>query len=107
MKTKLFLTGLALVAFMTISYGQNTKVRNGNGKGVNKTTFVDKNGNRTCDNYEQRTAANQQNRKFNRQGNGSEKGQNAGQGNRKGRKQNATGAGFIDKNNNGICDNQE
>jgi len=112
MKTRLFLTGLALMAITAFAnaqepvagQGQGNIPRNGQccgrcngtGKGV---AFVDKNNNGICDNYENRTA-NATNNKGN--GNGICDGTGKGQGQGRGK-----GRNFVDANKNGICDYYE
>ena len=63
MKTKLFLTGLALVAVTLFSAAQNPSGEKGNcNSGCNGTNkcaaFVDNNKNGICDTYENRTPGN-------------------------------------------------
>lgn len=109
MKTKLFLTGLAFIAITTMLNGQNAettgKQQIPSGKGI---AFVDENKDGVCDNFENRTGKSQATpgRCFNKggrgYGNGSGnccgRGPGKGQGQRKGRN-------FVDKNEDGICDN--
>lgn len=104
MRTKLFLTALALMAVTALASTQdpvavqgqgNCKSPcNGTGKGV---AFVDKNNNGICDNYENRTA-----NAANNNGNGNGKCDGTGKGQGKGK-----GRNFVDANKNGICDYYE
>ena len=60
MKTKIFLTGLALLALTTFASAQNPVAGSGNGNGSCNGTakcsaFVDANKNGICDTYENRT----------------------------------------------------
>lgn len=110
MKTKLFLTGLALIAITTISYGQNV-VTSGQqislGKGV---AFVDENKNGICDNFENRKdkAQASSGRCGNKGGSGYGNGRGncggRGYGNGQGRGQ-GKGRNYVDKNEDGVCDN--
>jgi hypothetical protein len=97
MKTKLFLTGLALVAFSALAMAQNPGP--GKGKGVCDGTgkgpaYVDSNANGICDNFENGTAS------------AVRKGRNAancnGEGPGKGK-----GRNYSDANKNGVCDTFE
>jgi hypothetical protein len=97
MKTKLFITGLALIAATAIVNAQQGNGRgcgkcNGSGKG---TAYVDKNNNGVCDNSENRQAATTV-----KKGNGSGKCDGTGKGTGKGKN-------FVDANKNGVCDNKE
>jgi len=106
MKTKLFLTGLALMAITAFANAQEPVAGqgqgnckgpcNGTGKGV---AFVDKNNNGICDNYENRTA-----NATNNKGNGTGKCDGTGKGQGQGR---GKGRNFVDANKNGICDYYE
>lgn len=99
MKTKLFITALAIVAATTLASAQQGNGRgcgkcNGTGKGA---AYVDNNSNGVCDNFENRkagvtakntnttTAATPQTR-----GNGQGRGRN-----------------YVDANKNGVCDTYE
>ena len=106
MKTKIFLTGLAIVAVTSFASAQKPSEDKGNGNGsCNGTSkcsaFVDVNKNGICDNYENRTT-NTSRGKGNGTGNctgiGTAQGQNQGTG---------KGVNFIDANQNGICDTYE
>jgi len=104
MKTKLFLTGLALTTLVTVASAQTsttaTNAKNGRAVG---TSFVDNNKNGVCDNYENRSGARQGNGYCRGKGNQSGRGNGKGLGNGKGNGQRQ----FIDTNKNGICDNRE
>jgi len=105
MKTKLFLTGLALMAVTVFANGQDPVATqgqgngqccgrcNGSGKGA---AFVDKNNDGVCDNI-QNGKANATGNKGNGIGNCDGTGKGQGQGRGKGRN-------FVDANKNGICD---
>jgi hypothetical protein len=108
MKTKLFLTGLALAALVTVASAQTTANNAKNGRGT-RTSFVDNNKNGVCDNYENRSGGRQGNAYCKGKGrqNGRGNGKGLGKGNGRG---NGTGNGqrqFVDANKNGICDNRE
>lgn len=105
MKTKLFLTGLALMAVTVFASAQDPVAGQGQGRGngcgrCNGTgkgaAFVDKNNDGVCDNYENR-AANVTGNKGNGNGKCDCTGKGQGQGRGKGRN-------FVDANKNGICD---
>ena len=104
MKTKLFITGLALMAVTAFASAQNPVAGQGNGNGrcngIGKgSAFVDKNKDGVCDNYENRTANVTDNKgKGNGKCDGSGKGRRLGKG---------KGRNFVDANKNGICDNYE
>lgn len=90
MKTRLFFTGLAIMAATTFATAQDGMGKgrgqcNGTGK---CSSFVDNNKNGVCDNYESRAANGKGNGHCNRHGQG--KGKN-----------------FVDANKNGVCDNKE
>ena len=122
MRTKLFLTALALVAMTTI-VGAQTKsaVQNQQKTSGKCLTYVDANNNGICDNYEMRTdntaAAGNNNgncrcfAKGNNKGMGMGNGQGKMMSGNRGRgagKCIATGKGksgnFVDADNNGVCD---
>ena len=88
MKTKLFLTGLAMIATTAIMSaqgpGRGAGRCNGTGRG---TACVDNNKNGVCDNYENRATT--------RQGKATSTGRGYGQG---------RGRNFVDANKNGVCD---
>jgi hypothetical protein len=109
MKTKLFLTGLALIALTSISAGQKSETDSKQVTTPDRGVYVDENKNGVCDNYE--------NRKDNRPGQGrfcyrggSGRGEGRGYCYRGG---NGPGQGrgqgrlYVDKDNNGVCDNFE
>jgi len=108
MKTKLFLTGLAIIAITTISFGQNSGTTNqpaSSGKGV---AFVDENKDGICDNFENRNGKDQSAR--GRYGNKGGSGYGNGRGNCNGKgpgkgQGQGNGRNFVDKNEDGICDN--
>jgi hypothetical protein len=100
MKTKIFLTGLALVALTAFASAQNPVAGRGNGtcNGTGKgSAFVDANKNGICDTYENRTA-----NASGKKGNGRCDGTGQGQGQGKGK-----GRNFVDANQNGVCDTYE
>lgn len=105
MKTKLFITALALAAVTTIASAQTQGSEQGqrDGKG-NGAAFIDNNKDGVCDNYENGTP---------RQGMANKKGQGKGQGYHRGNGRSGKGQGrgengnFIDENKNGICDYRE
>jgi hypothetical protein len=95
MKTKLFLTGLALMAVTTFMNAQTPESKTCKGQGNGKckgAAYVDNNKNGVCDNYETRSA------NGNSKCNGLGKGKCSGQG---------KGKNFVDANKNGVCDNYE
>lgn len=104
MKTKLFLTGLALIAGTYLVNAQNQPVNNrSTGRGY---TFVDNNKNGVCDNFENRQSfrQNQQNATYGRRyGSGKGKGINRGQTYYRSQR----GPNFVDTNKNGVCDYYE
>jgi len=104
MKTKLFLTGLALMAVTVFASAQDPVARQGQGRGngcdrCNGTgkgaAFVDRNNDGVCDNNKNGTP-NSTGNKGN--GNGKCNGTGKGQG---------QGKNFVDVNKNGICDTYE
>ncbi|MBN2272894.1 MAG: hypothetical protein JXR41_15625 [Bacteroidales bacterium] len=106
MKTKLFLTGLAIMAITTWAAAQdnNTGNRPQNGKGKG-SAYVDANKNGICDHYENGTVTGTANR-------GAAYGRNNGTGKSQGYKRGrgigqGRGRNYIDANNNGICDRRE
>lgn len=111
MTTKLFLTGLALLAVTTlVSAQQGTGKGNcqskcqskcsGTGKG---TAYVDKNNNGVCDNYESRKDSTST-----KKGKGLGKCDGTGNGQGKGTgKAAGKGKNFVDANKNGVCDHAE
>lgn len=118
MKTKAFITAMALIATIGLATAQN---QNQAAKETAKTAqtgpaFVDKNNNGVCDNYENGTPGNPNANGKQRLLDGSGRGQGKGQGLRNGRGpgkgtglRNGKGSGvnFVDANKNGICDRRE
>jgi hypothetical protein len=102
MKTKLFLTGLALMAVTVLANAQNPSPCKGNGHGqcvrnCKGSAFVDKNNDGICDNKGNATANAMGNKRTgNGECNGS--GRRQGQGN---------GRNFVDANKDGVCDNNK
>ncbi len=97
MKTKILLTGLALLAMTAFANAQEPVNTRGNGNGSGRgtgqgTAFVDTNKNGICDNYENRSAT--------------VSGQKRGKGVCNGTGQ-GKGKNFVDVNKNGVCDNYE
>ena len=109
MTTKLFLTGLALIAITTILNGQNADAKDKQqiptGKGV---YFIDKDQDGVCDNFESRKgkAQNTQGKCINKGGRayGNGRGNCCGRGPCNGQGQ-GRGRNFVDKNEDGVCDN--
>jgi len=102
MKTKIFLTGFAIVVAMAFANAQNPIVKKGNGNcnGTGKcASFVDADKNGICDTYENRTTNVSKGK-----GNGTCTGTGSGQGQKQGK---GKGANFVDANLNGICDTYE
>lgn len=102
MKTKLLLTGLALIAFTAFANAQNPVVGQGQGRGPCNGTgrgaaFVDANNDGICDNQGTRGAGISGNKGA---GNGKCNGKGQGQGKGKGKN-------FVDANGNGVCDTFE
>jgi hypothetical protein len=121
MKTKLLITGLALIALTTLANAQNA----GTGQNTQSTTgrgvaYVDENKDGFCDNFNT-ARGNYQNgwRMANTsgttnrrglaqgQGRGTARGQGRGMGPGQGRGVAPGGRYFVDENKNGICDNRE
>jgi len=114
MKTKLFFTGLALMALTALTSAQN----NGTDKNqLNPTgkclAYVDANNNGICDNFENRmTTSPARNRNANcrRYAQGKQMGQGMGQGMGRGMgrgrrmAQGQRSGNFVDANKNGVCD---
>ncbi len=106
MKTKVFITAMALVATIGLATAQN---QNQAAKETAKTAqtgpaFVDKNNNGVCDNFENGTPGNPNANGKQRLLDGSGRGQGKGQGLRNGRGQ---GRFFVDADKDGVCDNFE
>jgi len=106
MKSKLFLTGLALMAITVYANGQDPVAKQGQGNGQRNgqccgqcngkgkgAAFVDKNNDGVCDNKQNGTAYSTGNK-----GNGIVKCNGSGKGH---------GRNFVDANKNGICDTYE
>lgn len=114
MKTKLFITTMAFMAFTAMSVAQNPasvqKSQPQQGKGM---AYVDSNNNGICDNRENGTQNAQAGKRnqdcpYRGQGMGQGKGQGMGPcGQGKGIGKNQNGPNFVDENKNGICDNSE
>ena len=122
MKTKLFITGLALMAITTLAGAQNNDVNQSQQNVTGRVlAYVDANKNGICDNYENRVSDVPNGRRnfycrFNGQG---QQGQGQGQGQRL-RLRNGMGQGqrpgygmgpgrgrnrnFVDADRNGVCD---
>jgi len=112
MKTKLFLTGLALMAVTVFANGQEPVAKQGQGNGQRNgqccgrcngtgrgAAFVDKNNDGVCDNNQNGNAnAAVKSGKGNGICDGTGKGQGQGRG---------KGRNFVDANKNGICDTYE
>ena len=101
MKTKLFFTGLALMAVTVFANAQDPATGRGNCNGQRNgqcnasgkgSAFVDKNNDGVCDNLQNGNATGNK-------GNGKCDGSGKGQGQGKGQ-----GSNFVDANKNGICD---
>ncbi len=122
MKTKLLITGLALVALTALVNAQDKTTEQSrqatapSGRG----TYVDANNNGVCDYYETRRTFNyngrrigntplSQNRRGMKQGQGCGYGQGQGRGLGPGQGRGAAPGGrfFVDENKNGICDLRE
>ena len=125
MKTKLFITGLALMAITTLASAQNNGVSQSQQKGTGSgLAYVDANKNGICDNYKNRTSNVPGGRRniycrFNVQGqqgqglgqrqrprNGIGQGQGQRQGNGMGQGQ-GRNRNFVDADKNGVCDYYE
>lgn len=113
MKTKLFITGLALIAITTMASAQNRGTGQGKQNVADKgVAYVDANKDGVCDNYKGRTldsSAGRGNNSRNSTGQGHKhghvrscNGQGQGQGQGQGSQRN-----FVDADKNGICDNRE
>jgi hypothetical protein len=117
MKTKLLISGLALMALTTLASAQNSGVSGSQPKrSTEKTsTYVDANNNGICDNYENNTTNYSNCRRSvvnNSCGMGRRQMQGQGQGYGPGMGRNRFGMGqgkgrgrnFVDADKNGICD---
>jgi len=108
MRTKLFFAGLALMAMTVAANGQKAETDN---KQTNTQTrgaaYVDKNNDGVCDNFENLAADRPGQGKYcfrGGKGNGKGNWYRGGNGPGQGRGQ---GRNFVDKNNDGVCDNFE
>lgn len=105
MKTKIFISALAVVLSVGLVTAQNQDQDN-----KEKTTsqngpaFVDKDNNGVCDNFENGTPGNPNANGKQRLLDGSGRGRGMGYGMRNGRD---GGRNFVDADNNGVCDNFE
>jgi hypothetical protein len=105
MKTKIFISALAVVLSVGLVTAQNQDQDN-----KEKTTsqngpaFVDKDNNGVCDNFENGTPGNPNANGKQRLLDGSGRGRGMGYGMRNGR---GGGRNFVDADNNGVCDNFE
>ena len=98
MKTKLFISGLALIATIAVVNAQsNGCCKNQQKRACKSSTYVDNNKNGVCDNAEKSTA-----NVSGKKGNGTGKCNGMGQGQSKGNCSN-----FIDANKDGVCDNKK
>lgn len=104
MKTKLFLTGIALMAITSFAIAQEPVTTQGQGNGRGRcngtgqgAAFVDANKDGKCDNFGTKNAG-----KTGNNGKGTCNGTGQGQGQGKGK-----GRNFVDANKNGICDTFE
>jgi hypothetical protein len=107
MKTKLLLSGLALLAATTLVSAQTTATTNEQANAPKKGQFyVDNNNDGVCDNFGSRQGRTARQGKgqgvCNGQGQGLRQGKGNGQGQGKGQ-----GRNFIDANKDGICDNYQ
>ena len=112
MKTKILFTVVIFIAASAILNGQSA----GQGKGLNakqgsRISCVDQNNNGTCDNYESRSGSGIS-RGRSSMGNGMMAGRGNGNCNGTGQKSGkgkgqgtSKGVGFIDSDNDGVCDN--
>ncbi|MBL7970381.1 MAG: hypothetical protein JNL03_02580 [Prolixibacteraceae bacterium] len=95
MKASIFLTGLALVAVISLASAQNPTGRRGNGNGNGKcSVYADNNKDGVCDNYGTRTATAR-----GKKGSGNCNGTGMGKGQKQGK-----GANFVDADKDGVCD---
>jgi len=106
MRTKLFLTGIALIAITSFAIAQEPVNTQGQGQGngmgrCNGTgqgaAFVDANKDGKCDNFGTKNAS-----ATGKRGQGACKGTGQGKGQGKGK-----GRNFVDANKNGVCDTFE
>lgn len=110
MKTKMVLIALSFMATLGLS-AQTPKTQK---TAKQKSCYVDTNNNNVCDKYENGTctvgngkglALRDGSGRKNGRGNGKGKGQGLRDGS--GRANGGKGANYVDKNNNGVCDNRE
>ena len=122
MKTKLFFTGLAIMAFATMVSAQNSSAAKDQ-KTVTQSAqgnYIDEDKNGVCDFYEANGRQNGNGRRMGNaragncpgvmaagQGRGNRMAQGRGMGPGKGRGAAPGGVNFIDENKNGICDLRE
>jgi len=110
MKTRIFITGLALMAMTVVANGQKAETDNNQANTQTRgAAYVDKNNDGVCDNFNNRNVNRPGQGKFcyrGGKGNGNGKGNcyRGGNGSGQGRGQ---GRNFVDKNNDGVCDNFE
>jgi hypothetical protein len=114
MKTKLFLTGLALIAATSVLTAQTSNGNQAKGRSGQGVEYVDSNNDGVCDNYVagqgQGNGTGMAMRGGNGQGQGKRNGNGEGIGNRNG---NGNGdvsgncENFVDADNNGVCDLHE
>jgi len=104
MKTKLFLTGIVLVAITSLAIAQEPVTTQGQGNGRGRcngtgqgAAFVDANKDGKCDNFGTKNAS-----ATGKRGQGACNGTGQGKGQGKGK-----GRNFVDANKNGVCDTFE
>jgi len=107
MKTKLIITGFALIAISAFANAQNQPVQQRQNRDSAKgSAYVDANNDGICDNYAGGEKAVRTGKQGQGNGNCTSPGQGKGQGKGKGQGQ-GKGRNFTDANNNGICDRSE
>ena len=105
MKTKIFISALAVVLSVGLVTAQNQDQDNKEKTATqNGPVFVDKDNNGVCDNFENGTPGNPNANGKQRLLDGSGRGRGMGYGMRNGR---GGGRNFVDADNNGVCDNFE
>lgn len=106
MKTKIFISALAVVLSVGLVTAQNQDQDNKEKSTTsqNGPAFVDKDNNGVCDNFENGTPGNPNANGKQRLLDGSGRGRGMGYGMRNGR---GGGRNFVDADNNGVCDNFE
>ena len=106
MKTKLFISAIAVVLSVGMVTAQNQNQVKKDAATTTQTgpAFVDKNNNGVCDNFENGIPGNPNANGKQRLLDGSGRGQGKGMGMRNGRGQ---GRNFVDADKDGICDNYE